>query len=280
MRQYTSHFLKSVALYCLLYPVAFPIFAVLMFDIPVLNCYEIAFFPLFWVACVLSVVTGMGLWDFKRWSWYTFFALCVLTVYLNVRVAIRLSQSTNRTLALVAMLGLVLAVLYRVAREVRVPYLFPKIRWWESNPRYKLSVPVRLKRAGGDILEGEIQDISTGGCFVKLRSELQKNEPLQLVFAALEIPVSCEGVVVWKTQSTVTHPKGVGIKFRGLSTPNRRLLKVITRRLRKISRFYLKSRHVMNADEFQKRLAEMQALRIDTDGKGGGSGSRRKTGAG
>ena len=262
MRQYTSRFLKSVALYCLIFPVAYPVFAVLMFNIPFLKCYEIFFFPLFWITTVLSVITGLGLWDFKRWSWYTFSALCVLTVYLNVRIAIELGESSNRTLALVAALGLVLAILYRMAREIRVPYLFPKIRWWESNPRYKLSVAVTFKRVSGESVEGEIQDISLGGCFIKLRAEIQKSEALELSFSALEVPIHCAGVVVWKTQSTVTHPKGIGVKFRSLSPANRRLLKLVTRRLRKISRFYKKSRYVLNADEFQKRLADLQTLRI------------------
>lgn len=267
MRQYTSNFLKSVALYCLLFPLGYPVFAVLMFNIPVMKAYEIFFFPLFWVTTVLAVFTGAGLWDFKRWSWYTFFITCVLSVYVNVRVAISLGESSNRTLALVAALVLVLAILYRVAHEVRVPYFFPKIRWWESNPRYKLSVPVKLRRFTGDVVDGEIQDISIGGCFVKLRTEMQKNETLHLDFSALETPISCDGVVVWKTQSTVTHPKGVGVKFKGVSTSNRRLLKLVTRRLKKISRFYQKSRYILNADEFQKRLADLQALRIEVDPK-------------
>jgi hypothetical protein len=64
--------------------------------------------------------------------------------------------------------------------------------------------------------------------------------------------------VVWRTQSTVTHPKGVGIKFRLESKQQRRVLRQITTRLRKIASLYRRSRYLMSQDEFLKRLDELE----------------------
>ncbi|MGZ3709071.1 MAG: PilZ domain-containing protein, partial [Bdellovibrionota bacterium] len=131
-------------------------------------------------------------------------------------------------------------------------------RWWESNPRYRLSVPVRLS-SGENQIEGEILDLSAGGCFIKLRHELTQDQAVGVQFRVFAHDLDCKGTVVWRTQSTVTHPKGIGIKFEQLPRTQRRTLRLITKRLRKISAFYGRSRYLMNQEDFLKHLEELEA---------------------
>ena len=267
MKQYMSRFLKSFALFYLGFPIVYVILAALLFDVPANHCVRILLSPLYYVVTFTAVAAGFGLWEMKRWAWYVFNVANALIIYESAIIVNEHGETHHKVMAFIFSIILVLSGIYRVGREIRVPYFFPKIRWWESNPRYKLSVPVAIHRkaplgpspsAAQPELAGDILDLSMGGCFIKLRGEFSENELIELTFKAFRIPIHCEGNIVWKTQSTVTHPRGIGIKFAVLSRPERRNLRLVTRKLKKIAVLYRKSRYLLNQEEFLKRLEEIE----------------------
>jgi hypothetical protein len=102
-------------------------------------------------------------------------------------------------------------------------------------------------------------DLSIAGCFIKLRSDLKQHESLKLHFVIFNIPVECHGVIVWRAQSGVTTPKGIGVKFLPLSRLQKRSLRQVTHRLKRIANFYRRSRYLLSQDEFLKRLRELES---------------------
>ncbi len=227
------------------FPVLYLIALALVFDIPTHQCLRLLFSPIYLLISLFAVAVGYGLWEMHRWSWYGFVAINIIIGYQNAIYLHDLSESHHKSLAFAFSIFALAVVVYRLSREVRVPYFFPKIRWWESNPRYKLSVPVKFTcESGGEASsgEGEILDLSLGGCFIKLKSELPLDAELNLDFRVFDFPLQLGGIVVWKTASTVTRPRGVGIKFDKVDRKQKRSLKVINRRLRKIAAFYRRSR--------------------------------------
>jgi hypothetical protein len=272
MKQYTSRLLKIIALAYLAFPATYLLAAALVFDVPAPNLLRILLAPFFWITSAAAVAAGFGLWEMRRWVWYVFILTHVLVLYGDAVVVNEFSTSNHKLLAFIASVFLQVFLITRVAREVRVPYFFPKIRWWESNPRYRMSAPVKLVRrpeyGAAGIVAGEIQDLSTGGCFVKLRTDLKAHESLVLEFTVFDTQIRCEGVVVWCTQSTVTHPRGVGIKFMSLTRADKRSLRAITRRLKKIAAFYRRSRYLMNTEDFMKKLEEIERPAAAGPGKG------------
>jgi len=266
VKQYTTRVLKSVAAIYLAFPLAYLVFAATVFNIPLNTLVRVVISPLYLILSILAVVTGYGLWEMRRWSWYVFLITNGLVIYANAIFLHDLGETHHRLLSFLVSLGLICALVYQVAREVRVPYFFPKIRWWESNPRYRLSVPATLHRKAGPI-SGEIQDISIGGCFIKLRTECRQDEELEVEFKLFGHALKCKGRIVWCTISTVTHPRGIGIKFDVLPKGDRRALRAITRRLRKIGVHYRKSRYLMNQEEFLQRLEELESAGTDKDGR-------------
>jgi hypothetical protein len=231
----------------------------MLFDIPARSCVRVLLSPWYYVLSALAISVGYGFWEMRRWAWYLFVTTNILICYQNAVMVNDHGETHHKALSFAFSLLLLGLVTYRVAREIRVPYFFPKIRWWESDPRYRLSVPARLERTELSGLTCDILDLSMGGCFIKLRSDVPQDETVTLTFTIFHVPVRCTGTVVWRTQSTVTHPKGVGIKFGELDRDQRRALRVITRRLKRISDFYKRSRYLLNQEEFVKRLQELES---------------------
>ncbi|MCM2321726.1 MAG: PilZ domain-containing protein [Oligoflexia bacterium] len=258
MKSYTSKFLKSVAVFYLGFPVFYIFLCALLFDVPAKNCLGILLAPGFYILSIFAIIVGYALWEMRRWAWYGFIVANILIAYENAVVVNEFGETHHKALAFVASVLLLLLVSLRVSKEIRVPYFFPKIRWWESNPRYRLAAPAKLVRKDGVTIEGQILDLSNTGCFIKLRGELPQDEVVGLSFSIFGCSVDCQGVVVWQTQSTVTNPKGIGVKFLPLFRPQRRALRQIVERLRKIARLYRRSRYLLNQDEFMRRLQEIE----------------------
>jgi hypothetical protein len=238
--------------------------AAILFDIPAEVCVRILLSPSYYLVTFTALAVGYGFREMKRWSWYVFLVANGLIMYENAILAHDYGVSHHKFFAFLISVAIQGGVMYQVAREVRVPYFFPRIRWWESNPRYKLSVPVKVLRGVSSVedrsmAEGEILDISAGGCFVKARADFELHESLELRFRVFGHDLDCRGTVVWATQSTVTHPKGVGVKFDVLTRAERRTLRIVTRRLRKMTALYKNSGKAENPDEYLKTLEEMES---------------------
>jgi len=240
------------------FPIVYLFVAALLFDIPGHYLVRIILAPSFYIASILAVTAGYALWEVYHWGWYAFVVANVFMIYINALYLNDFGGTSHKAVAFSASIFFLVLMMYRVAREIRVPYFFPKIRWWESNPRYKLSVPVRILRDGKDPVDGQILDLSMGGCFVKLRQDVDLYEQVALDFTAFAFRVQCSGVAVWRTHSTVTHPKGMGIKFSPLSKVQKRPLRQITIRLKKIAILYRKSRYLLNEEEFLHKLEKIE----------------------
>lgn len=233
MKKYRSRFLKFVALVFLGFPVVYLLFAAVFFDLPAGKLILILVSPLFWFMSVWAIAAGIGFWEMKRWSWYVFLFANSLVVYHNIDLMVRHAETHHhKLLALFLSLCVQGIVVYWVSKEVRVPYFLPRIRWWESSARHQVEFPVRLESQGVHF-EGQIVDLSLRGCFIKTAGNFQEEQRINLEFDVWEEKIQCGGTVVWKTQSTVTHPRGIGVKFSPLKRVTRKQVRMAVERIRK-----------------------------------------------
>lgn len=254
MKRYTSRFFKSLALFYVAFPLAYLLIVAVLFDVSASSCLRILLSPLYYFVAFVAVVAGYGLLEMRRWAWYWFIAANLLIAYETALWANDYAETHHQVFAFITVITGLLIATSRVAREVRVPYFFPRIPWWESDPRYRLSVPVTITFPRGEPVQGEILDLSLGGCFVKVRAEVYQDEAVQVDFTVLGQKLVVPGTVVWRTQSTVTHPKGVGVKFTGADRRCRRTLRKVIRKLRRASALSRKQRYLVNQEEFLKKL--------------------------
>ena len=122
-----------------------------------------------------------------------------------------------------------------------------------------MAVPISLGLRSGAVIEGVVLDLSHLGCFVKLNREISKHEMIETRFDIFGMRIQCEGVVVWCAESTVTHPRGIGIKFSPTDKVQKKSLRLMQKRLRKVKSLYRKYRYLLSQDDFLKKLEEIES---------------------
>jgi hypothetical protein len=260
VKEHTSKFLKTVAYVYLAFPVTYLGYAAVLFNITPERTSRIFFSFSYWLLSFTGICVGYGFREMTRWAWSVFLLNALFVAYANALIALRYSESTHPFLAFVVSIGLLVVLVYRLGNEIRVPYFLPRIRWWETNPRYKLVVPVRVERSDSGF-EGEILDISLGGCFIKTRMDVNQNERILSRFELFGESIEIGGTIVWRSQSSVTHPKGVGVKFDALDKNQRKVMKAATQHLKKISALQ-NARNKFPIDEFNERMSKLKAHRL------------------
>lgn len=215
------------------------------------------------MVAALVMITGYGLWEMRRWSWYLLIIAQILVTYENAILVQAYAQNHHKLFVFFLSIALQMGVVYRIAKEIRVPYFFPKIRWWENNPRYRLSIPVTFKpkfqESSQGSFSGEILDLSVTGCFIKIQDDQALDQPVVLQFKVFGYDLQCEGTIVWRGLSTVTHPKGIGVKFSLLQKSQKRSLRSIHKKLKKIADLYRRSRYLMSQEEFVTQLEKLES---------------------
>ena len=246
------------------FPAVYLVIAALLFDIPGRACVSVLLSPFYYLLSLLAMAVGYGFWEMRRWAWHLFITANLLICYANAVLVADHGTTHHKWIAYLFSFFALWALSIRVTREVRVPYFLPRIRWWESNPRYRLSIPVKVSVKGseGVALDGEILDLSTRGCFIKIRHEFKMDAPVLLNFSTYGLSFEFAGAVVWKPLSTVTHPKGLGVKFGAMPRAQKRSLRSVEQRLRKIASFYRSHRYLMNPEEFSDRMRELSTLKL------------------
>ncbi len=257
----SSRIRSGLSLFCLTFPSLNLILTLALFNIRLDDGLQLLAKPTLYLISGVVWLAAYGLWDLKRWSWPMLVFSQLLIFYQNLLLLVEFSHSPHPWLALLFS-GLIQAIfLFQVSQEIRVPYFFPRIHWWENNSRYSLAIPVALLPETSltkPLLASTILDLSPQGCFIKTREDLPLNQVVQLRFTYAGLPIQCKGLIVWITATTVTRPAGIGVKFFLLSSENRKALKLIHRRLKKLALFYRQFRYLYTPEEFLKNLEKIE----------------------
>lgn len=95
-----------------------------------------------------------------------------------------------------------------------------------NYPRTKVKLPV-VKKAGDDLVDGEIQDLSLGGAFIRFSAMPKLKEVFQMVISAKGRLISITAELVWSDlhqSNGKTTFAGMGVRFRKIFNRDRRFL--------------------------------------------------------
>ena len=93
-------------------------------------------------------------------------------------------------------------------------------------PRTKVKLPV-VKKAGEDLVDGEIQDLSLGGAFIYFSAMPRLKKVFQMVISAKGRLISITAEIVWsdvQKSNDQTMLTGMGVRFRKVFNNDRRFL--------------------------------------------------------
>lgn len=263
VKQYTSSTFKTISALLMGFPLVYIVVAGTALNVPISGCARLMLSPMYYLVTGVAVLAGYGFWEMRRWSWYVFWIAQGLIAYETAIIASEYAESHHRLFIFIMSLFVQALVGFRMSEEILVPYFFPKVQWWENNSKYKLAVPVKLHTSQGEEFFAEILDLALVGCFIKSRTLFREGDKIDLEFQIFGQNVRVEGTVVWEAMSTVTHPMGIGVLFEFVPKEQRKILRAICARLRRIAAHYRKYRYWMEPIEFEKILLELQTLPLE-----------------
>ncbi|OFZ22296.1 MAG: hypothetical protein A2X94_02265 [Bdellovibrionales bacterium GWB1_55_8] len=160
----------------------------------------------------LLPMAGVAIYLCKKWSYPIFLLVAGLTIYSNFNTW---SQAPDRFpawgLALTLFLDAVF-VGYFLIPAVRTVYMDPRIRWWESKPRYLVNAPGSVKDADGE-KNGTVADLSEGGIFFAAEETISPQEPVTVRFKSGDREIEVRGTVVYHRKNSGAAHGGYGVQF-------------------------------------------------------------------
>lgn len=248
-----SRILKAIIYLHWAAPIGYIIGLAALYNLPWATAVALVFDVYYIVRSAFSVWVGWVLYQSKPWAWHAYVINAILMAAEQFYFGLVLADThlVYPSIA-VALTGVGLGV-FLVKIEFRVPYFSPQIAWWESDPRYKISVPAQLTLKD-HFYTGEIMDISPTGCFVKTKASFAVDDTVSLRFSIFEKEFFCKGKIVWNTESALTHPKGVGIRFFDMSKEDVGPLKETVKKLRGVSKKLRQERREEKVSSIEQKI--------------------------
>lgn len=167
-----------------------------------------AYLPQFAVSTYLVVPIFAGYFIFvcKRWSFYAYLA-CLSWILIVSLYGFTTDMNVSSFIYLILTLVIdLLLVVYVMVPAVKQVYLDPRLRWWESAPRFHANIEAEISNAG----IGKIVNISEGGMFFKSNFLLEDNAHVEIKFSYNNLNYLVSGEVV---HHRMMEEHGYGIQF-------------------------------------------------------------------
>lgn len=148
---------------------------------------------------VIPLVAAVSIYAFRVWSYALFFGICAWTIGQNTMLYLsHRNDGISMGWVLFAQAINLAIVSYFLFPGVRATYFNRRLRWWETRPRYKVSVDGAVSRSEGAQDACEILDVSVGGVFLRMLAErpMQLGEMTKVAFEVEGYRVEIDGKIV------------------------------------------------------------------------------------
>jgi hypothetical protein len=175
------------------------------------------------VFTLVPLIGAVLIYICKRWSYYLYIALMMIPFGYSLHSYFS-SATIMMTVALVFFYIVnMLVVGYFLLPAVRRLYFDPRLRWWETKPRYQADFQCHVDFQGQQHWV-EIKNISEGGAFLEAPSDFAEGSELKLFFKDSQGVLQLNGFIVYKRRQA---PMGYGFKFDKASSRQPRLKELI-----------------------------------------------------
>lgn len=175
------------------------------------------------VFTVVPLIGAVLIYICKKWSYIAYIALMTIPFAYSL-ISYMKSATIPMTIALVLFYIVNMLVIgYFLLPAVRRLYFDPRLRWWETKPRYKADFQCQVEHEGQQHWV-EIKNISEGGAFLETSSHFSEGTKLKIFFKDAHGVLHLDGEVVYKRMQA---PIGYGFKFDKVSAKQPRLHELI-----------------------------------------------------
>ncbi len=171
------------------------------------------------VFTLVPLIGAVLIYICRKWSYVAYIILMTIPFAYSL-----ISYMRHTTLMMTVALILfyfvnIMVVGYFLLPTVRKIYFDPRMRWWETKPRYQTDFQCHVEHEGKQHWV-EIKNISEGGVFLETPLEFPLGSPLKLFFRDPQGVLNLSGTIVYKRQLA---PLGYGFKFTPESSKEPRL---------------------------------------------------------
>lgn len=159
---------------------------------------------------VFPAIIGYAIFSFRLWSYPVFISLHGWLSWKNYMIFQKYPDTYSLPLFLGVTILDIALVSYFLIPAVRNAYFDPRLRWWETQTRFKVDLL-------GDVLNPEkkaqchITDLSEGGVFMESDQAYELNEKVCLYFSLLDLDLTINGKIVHCRKSNGKF--GYGVQF-------------------------------------------------------------------
>jgi c-di-GMP-binding flagellar brake protein YcgR len=190
----------------------------------------------------------------KKWGWYLFLG-CSAALIAYTTGSYVVAPRYNLFVLVLADIGLMVIAGITFHKHVIAPYFNPRLRWWETKPRYRVEAYAQLK-VGAAIVNGEILDISQSGCFATFILDLPIGKTYTMHLKCLRHTLDVEGKIMRKAAKCEPH-EGYGVLFSKMSTEqNQKINQIIDELERGGLRDFIRDQEMIPSGILKKTLYE------------------------
>jgi hypothetical protein len=172
----------------------------------------------------LPLLAGLCIYLTKKWSFGLYIILMFITfVYSYTTWADKPSTKILIFFLLLYLINITI-VGYFMLPAVRKIYFDPRIRWWETKPRYLTDFSAHIFMNEESTAEGMLKNISVGGFYIESAAELELQQDIKLCFHYGNNEYTVVAKPVFRRQS---DPIGYGFQVSRFEAKKAHLSKIV-----------------------------------------------------
>ena len=173
----------------------------------------------------LPILAAISIYLCKKWSFWAYFGIMFCMIVFSVK-----NWQTNPSLPIVLLAVLIFTnivlVGYFLIPAVRAVYFDPRLRWWETKPRYNVDYVADLK-VGNHTSQGKIMNLSEGGVFVQTKEAPEDGANVSVLFQDGDKKFNIPGTAIHHAK---LKEMGIGVQFTHSSDTSSQM-KALTKKL-------------------------------------------------
>jgi len=191
-----------------------------------------------WMVLAFFPIVAYGIWRVAKWGYFLCLGFAAFLIVQNTYALFVNDSYSPYVVLLFQLVSFAIAGLF-VQKHIAAPYFNPNMRWWESDPRYKVDFKAQA-RMGQTHMKCAILDVSMGGCFVELKKALKLDDLIWIHLSFEKCHVTALSKIVWVKPGEI---KGYGLMFVSMEKSDETSLHQLIKDLKKSYKKSIAQKH-------------------------------------